>query len=295
MAAQIEGMFAETLLPEEIAQVAGLLDALAGQEFLAAPLEGRTQILLGMAVADLAAKQGTEATKQNGTHTRLMEGLDAMGHEHRPIVRNATLHDDAEYCGYCPMGCQQACKRSAMKTWLQDASDAGARCVVGCHADRILVDDGRGDGVSCTVTNPDGSTCALTVEAGDVVVACGSIESPALLLRSGVGGPAVGQNLRLHPAYAVMSVYDEAGRGLARPDPVTGQRRLRGPRRRLRLPDRGNRDVPRGGSPGPEPSSPPPSPPRLEALATARGRGRPASRGRATRTQDGAGVVFGAW
>ena len=34
VAAQIEGMFAETLLPEEIAQVAGLLDALGAQGFL---------------------------------------------------------------------------------------------------------------------------------------------------------------------------------------------------------------------------------------------------------------------
>ena len=42
-----------------------------------------------------------------------------------------------------------------------------------------------------------------------MVVACGSIESPALLLRSGIGGPAVGKNLRLHPAFAVMGVYDE--------------------------------------------------------------------------------------
>jgi len=49
----------------------------------------------------------------------------------------------------------------------------------------------------------------LTVEAPTVVVACGAIESPALLLRSGIGGPAVGKNLRLHPAYVVMGVYDE--------------------------------------------------------------------------------------
>ena len=155
----------------------------------------------------------TEATKQNGTHQRLMQALDAMGHEHRPIVRNASLDDNPEMCGYCPMGCQQGCKRSAMKTWLQDASDAGARAVVGCHADRILVEDGRAVGVECTVTNEDGSTCALTVEASDVVVACGAIESPALLLRSGIGGPAVGKNLRLHPAYVVMGVYDEPVEG----------------------------------------------------------------------------------
>ena len=49
----------------------------------------------------------------------------------------------------------------------------------------------------------------MTVEAPTVVVACGAIESPALLLRSGIGGPAAGKHLRLHPAFAVMGVYDE--------------------------------------------------------------------------------------
>lgn len=151
----------------------------------------------------------TEATKQNGTHTRLMAGLDALGHEHRPIVRNATLDDDAENCGYCTVGCQHGCKRSAMKTWLQDASDAGARAVVGCAAERILTADGAATGVQGTVTHADGSTTALTVEAPCVVVACGSVESPGLLLRSGIGGPAVGKHLRVHPAYLVVGVYDE--------------------------------------------------------------------------------------
>ncbi len=65
----------------------------------------------------------TEATVQNSTHRHLMDGLDALGHEHRPIVRNASLDDDAANCGYCATGCQHGCKRSAMKTWLQDASD----------------------------------------------------------------------------------------------------------------------------------------------------------------------------
>lgn len=156
-----------------------------------------------------------EATKQNGTHTRLMEGLDALGHDHRPIVRNATLDDDPEMCGYCTVGCQQGCKRSAMKTWLQDASDSGAQAVVGCAAERLLVKDGAATGVAATVTQADGSTTALTVEAPTVVVACGAIESPALLLRSGIGGPAVGKHLRLHPAYLVMGTYD---------DPVDGWR-----------------------------------------------------------------------
>ena len=155
----------------------------------------------------------TEATKQNGTHQRLIAACDELGYEHRPIWRNATLNDDPERCGYCPMGCQQGCKRSAMKTWLQDCSDAGGRCLPGCHADRILTADGHVTGVEATVTHADGSTTAVTVEAPTVVVACGSVESPALLLRSGIGGPAVGKYLRLHPAFVVMGTYDEPVEG----------------------------------------------------------------------------------
>jgi choline dehydrogenase-like flavoprotein len=155
----------------------------------------------------------TEATTQNGTHRRLIAACDALGYEHRPIWRNAALDDDPANCGYCPVGCQHGCKRSTLKTWLQDCSDAGGRAVVGAHADRILTAHGRATGVEATVTHDDGATTALRVDSPTVVVACGSVESPALLLRSGVGGPAVGKHLRLHPAFVVMGVYDEPVEG----------------------------------------------------------------------------------
>jgi choline dehydrogenase-like flavoprotein len=45
------------------------------------------------------------------------------------------------------------------------------------------------------------------VRAPRVVVACGSLESPALLLRSGLGGQAVGQYLRLHPVSLATGFY----------------------------------------------------------------------------------------
>ncbi len=151
----------------------------------------------------------TEATQQNRTHQKMLEACDELGYEHRPIWRNASLEDDPEFCGYCLLGCQRGCKRSAMKTWLQDASDRGARAVVNTHADRILVQDGRAAGVEATVTHADGSTTSLRIDAPTVVVACGSIESPALLLRSAIGGAAVGKHLRLHPAFVVWGVYDE--------------------------------------------------------------------------------------
>ena len=40
-----------------------------------------------------------------------------------------------------------------MKTFLQDAADAGARFVVGARAERILTHEGRASGVEATVTH----------------------------------------------------------------------------------------------------------------------------------------------
>jgi choline dehydrogenase-like flavoprotein len=52
----------------------------------------------------------------------------------------------------------------------------------------------------------------VTVRAKAVVLAAGSIHSPALLLRSGVSLPALGKHLALHPATAVFGEMDEAVR-----------------------------------------------------------------------------------
>jgi len=150
------------------------------------------------------------ATSQNRTHKKLIQGCEALGYPHRPLTRNTdTACEDPSVCGYCFAGCQKGCKQSTMKTFLQDAADAGARFVVGARAERILTDDGRAAGVEAVVTHEDGSTTTLTVQAPTVVVAAGAIESPALLLRSGIGGPAAGRHLRLHPASLVGGVYEQ--------------------------------------------------------------------------------------
>jgi choline dehydrogenase-like flavoprotein len=149
------------------------------------------------------------ATTQNRTHKRMIAGCDELGYSHRALTRNADVScEDPGACGYCYAGCQNGCKQSTMKTYLQDAADAGARFVVGARAERILTSDGRATGVAATVTHADGSTSALEVSAETVVVAAGAIESPALLLRSGIGGPAAGRHLRLHPAALVGGFYE---------------------------------------------------------------------------------------
>jgi acyl-CoA reductase-like NAD-dependent aldehyde dehydrogenase/choline dehydrogenase-like flavoprotein len=146
----------------------------------------------------------------NGTHTRLKEACEKLGYDFRLTHRNADPEAyDPELAGYMGFGDVTGSKRSTAKTFLADAHERGADLVVHCRAERILVEGGRAAGVEGTYQGPDGATARVVVRAPQVVVACGSIESPALLFRSGIGGPAVGRHLRLHPTSAVTGQYSE--------------------------------------------------------------------------------------
>ena len=127
----------------------------------------------------------------------------------------ATLNIDPEkydpnLIGYSGMGDQTGAKQGTLLTYLQDASDAGAQLLPNAHADRILTENGKAVGVEVTCTDPHTQESThVVINTPSVVVAGGSLESPALLLRSGIGGPAVGAELRLHPASLVTGIYDE--------------------------------------------------------------------------------------
>ena len=77
-----------------------------------------------------------------------------------------------------------------------------------CTVERVLVENGRAAGVEGMWSDPEtGRTARVTVRAPQVVVAAGSLESPALLMRSQIGGPAVGNYLRIHPCTALFGIY----------------------------------------------------------------------------------------
>jgi long-chain-alcohol oxidase len=111
----------------------------------------------------------------------------------------------AEVCRLCHYGCQLGAKQSTLKTWIQDAHDAGARILVGTRADRVTVTAGRASGIEATTK--DGHR--VTVNAKAVVSACGALHTPALLARSGVRSKALGKHLRLHPVMVVWGQMDE--------------------------------------------------------------------------------------
>lgn len=145
----------------------------------------------------------TEESIVNAHNAVLARGLDALGIPWTVIPRNARGCGD---CGHCGMGCRAGAKRSSPRTFLSDAVALGARVVAGCEARTITTAGGAVTGVTAIAGG-----AGLTVRAPRVVLAGGSIGTPALLLRSGLGGPNAGRRLFLHPTPAVVARY---------PDPV---------------------------------------------------------------------------
>ncbi len=152
-----------------------------------------------------------ECSDLNGPHRLLQQGCEARGLDFRGITRNT---DPATYdpvtAGYMGFGDQSGSKRSTAKTYLADAAANGTDFLVHCRVERVLVENGRAAGVEATYLDPEGRTARVVVRAPTVVVACGSVESPALLLRSGIGGPAAGDHLHLHPTSVVFGYHEEA-------------------------------------------------------------------------------------
>ena len=146
----------------------------------------------------------------SGRDRIMIRGLERCGWHHGLLPRNVDGCPQDDGCGYCIYGCRHAAKRSTLVTYVQDAYDHGARIVVGADVRRIVRAGGRATGVEAMVRTAGAARpLSLAVRAKAVVVACGSIHTPALLLRSGLTHQAIGQNLALHPATAVLGLMDE--------------------------------------------------------------------------------------
>jgi long-chain-alcohol oxidase len=133
----------------------------------------------------------------------MRRGLDSLGWHSEVMQRNCKGCRE-EVCRLCHYGCQIGAKQSTMNTWLQDAYDAGARILVNTSADRVLIEDGKARGVEAETA--DGYK--VTVRAKAVALAAGAIHTPAIMVRSGMGGQ-VGKNLMLHPVLITWGVFDE--------------------------------------------------------------------------------------
>lgn len=147
----------------------------------------------------------------NVPHQLMKAGAEALGWHFTRTNRNADRDRySADTAGYMGFGDQSGSKNSTMRTYLQDAHDHGAQILVRTFALRVLADGGAATGVGAVHTDPaTGATHQVLVRAPQVVLAAGALESPALLLRSELGGSHVGRHLRLHPCTATMGTYGQ--------------------------------------------------------------------------------------
>lgn len=152
-----------------------------------------------------------ECSDLNGPHQRMVEGAKALGWSWETATLNVDpAKHNADLAGYTQFGDVTGAKRGTLTTYLRDAYDAGARILTHTTARTVLHDGGRATGVEAVYLDvTTGQTRTVTIHAKQVVVAAGALETPAVLLRSGIGGPATGKHLRLHPSSGMFGVYEE--------------------------------------------------------------------------------------
>ncbi len=146
----------------------------------------------------------TPAEFLGGPARVIARGCEVLGYRHAPLRRNAP---DCDGQGVCCFGCPTDAKRSTNVSYVPLALRAGAELFHGARAERILTESGRATGVIARATG--GRT--ITVRARAVVVACGALMTPVLLLDNKLANSSgqVGRNLSVHPAAAAFAAFDE--------------------------------------------------------------------------------------
>lgn len=148
----------------------------------------------------------------NYQNEALVRGSKQIGQEVAVILRNVNgCHvDGCQSCGYCGMGCRRGAKQGTLRTWIQRAVDKGVRVMVETEAQKIIVENGKAVALEVEQVLPNGKRTQIRIKADKFVVAAGSIQTPALLLRSGLTHPQLGRNLFFHPTIGVTAEYKES-------------------------------------------------------------------------------------
>lgn len=143
----------------------------------------------------------------NAMNGALRAGAEALGWSSFVARHNRVA---CSGCGYCAIGCAYNRKTNAAFAFVAPALRAGGRVLADARAERIREEE-SGWRVRGVLGDAAGRRTGRRFEvyARLVVVACGALDTPVLLRSSGLGGPRVGDGLRLHPAPLITGVFAE--------------------------------------------------------------------------------------
>lgn len=148
-----------------------------------------------------------------GEDSRIMvEGAKRMG------WRYTENHRNQEACvgsNNCSLGCPTGAKQSTLVSYLPRALAAGARVLTEIRIDRLLIEGGRCVGAVGHAIDPRTreATREVTVRGRAIIVACGAVQTPFLLLRHKIGGRELGRHFTCHPNAKVLAIYPRDVRG----------------------------------------------------------------------------------
>ncbi|OKL60953.1 hypothetical protein UA08_03248 [Talaromyces atroroseus] len=170
--------------------------------------------------------------RRMGVHTRYeqnfqnrvtLEGSRRLGYNAQVIPTNTG--NEPHYCGHCTLGCHTVGKKGPVASWLVDAANAGAVFIEGFYADKVDFDVIHGKRVASGIqgvwtsrdtclgtSGKDATHRKIVIKAKKVIVSCGALQSPLLLMRSGIKNQHLGRHLYLHPVLISGAVFEEETR-----------------------------------------------------------------------------------
>jgi choline dehydrogenase-like flavoprotein len=144
----------------------------------------------------------------NPNNRIILDGARALGYSTKANGRNAR---DCVRSGACGLGCPFDAKLSVGLTYIPDAVKAGATVLSDCRAQKIE-GAGRMKKVYGDVIDSAQRTkrTDFVIEAPVVIVSASAINSPVLLLKSGMANSSgeLGKNLTFHLTTAVSGLFD---------------------------------------------------------------------------------------
>lgn len=144
-----------------------------------------------------------------GNDSRIMaEGARRLGWK---VEVNRRNHQHCVGANQCVIGCPTGAKQSTLVSYMPRAMQRGARCLTEVRIEKLLIERGRCVGAVGRAVNPRTRRrdVRVTIRARAVLVACGAVHTPHLLLKHGVGRPSgqLGRNFLCHPNAKVVAFY----------------------------------------------------------------------------------------
>ncbi|EED22370.1 long chain fatty alcohol oxidase, putative [Talaromyces stipitatus ATCC 10500] len=169
-------------------------------------------------------RMGVHAEYEQSFQNKItLEGSRKLGYNAQIIPTNSG--NQPHYCGHCTLGCHSGGKQGPAVSWLVDAAKAGAVFVEGFNAGKVLFKNVNGKKVASGIqgvwtsrdthlgtSGRDVTRRKVQITAKKVIVSCGSLQSPLLLMRSGIKSSHLGRHLHLHPVLMASAIFEEETR-----------------------------------------------------------------------------------